>query len=105
MKFIPTEEIYKRKGRRCGLPAWAYNNAELAALEIEQIFLRNWLFVAHVAELARSGDYQCFGMDDERAVVLRDLLPVLELEQAPEKDALKQTNLKRQSQHKVATAS
>jgi phenylpropionate dioxygenase-like ring-hydroxylating dioxygenase large terminal subunit len=72
MKFIPTEEIFKRKGSRSGLPAWAYDNAELTALEIDRIFLRSWLFVAHAAELPRSGDYQCFGMGDERAVVVRD---------------------------------
>ena len=36
---------------RGGLPAWAYDNEELCALEKEVIFRRNWLFVGHVNEM------------------------------------------------------
>ena len=72
MKFLSASEIYARPGSRRGLPAWTYDNAELTRLEIERVFLRNWLFVAHVAELPNSGDYQCFGIGDERAVIVRD---------------------------------
>jgi phenylpropionate dioxygenase-like ring-hydroxylating dioxygenase large terminal subunit len=72
MNFIPAEEIFRDPAARRGLPAWAYNNEELTRLEIERLFLRNWLFVAHVSDLPRAGDYQCFEMGDERAVVVRD---------------------------------
>ena len=72
MKFLSAKEIYQQAGSRKGLPAWTYNNDELTELEMEQIFLRNWLFVAHVSDLPNSGDYQCFAMADERAVVVRD---------------------------------
>jgi phenylpropionate dioxygenase-like ring-hydroxylating dioxygenase large terminal subunit len=72
MKTLSAEKIFQRPGSRSGLPAWTYDNAELTSLEIEQVFLRNWLFVGHVAELPNSGDYQCFSMGDERAVVVRD---------------------------------
>ncbi len=34
--------------------------------------MRNWMFVAHVCDLPKAGDYQCFEMADERAVVVRD---------------------------------
>ena len=72
MKFLSANEIFARYDSRRGLPAWAYDNAELTRLEIEQVFLRNWLFVGHLADLPRSGDYQCFGIGNERAVVVRD---------------------------------
>ncbi|MCP4877372.1 MAG: Rieske (2Fe-2S) protein [Gammaproteobacteria bacterium] len=54
------------------LPAWTYNNDELTELEMEQIFLRNWVFVGHVSDIPNSGDYLCFGMANERAVIVRD---------------------------------
>jgi phenylpropionate dioxygenase-like ring-hydroxylating dioxygenase large terminal subunit len=71
MKFVSAEEIYQQAGSREGLPAWTYNSDELTQLEIEQLFLRNWMFVAHVSDLRRAGDYQCFEMGNERAVVVR----------------------------------
>ena len=72
MKFVTAEEIFQQAGSREGLPAWTYNSDELTQLEIEQLFLRNWMFVAHVSDLPRAGDYQCFEMGNERAVVVRD---------------------------------
>ncbi len=71
MKFVNAEEIYRRAGGRGGLPAWTYNNAELTALETEQLFLRHWQFVGHVADLPNPGDYLCFELADERAIVVR----------------------------------
>ena len=72
MKFVSAQEIFKQAGSRKGLPAWTYNNDELTQLEMEQVFLRNWIFIGHVSDLPNSGDYQCFAMADERAVVVRD---------------------------------
>lgn len=72
MKVVSAQEIYKKTGSRGGLPAWTYNSDELTQLEIEQLFLRNWLFVGHVSDIPNSGDYQCFAMGSERAVVVRD---------------------------------
>ena len=72
MKFTDVKEIYQTQASRRGLPAWTYNNDELTRLEMEQVFLRNWLFVAHVSDIPNSGDYQCFAIADERAVVVRD---------------------------------
>ena len=72
MNFLPASEIFKDPAARRGLPAWTYNNGELTELELDRIFLRQWLFVAHVSDLPRAGDYHCFEMGDERAVVVRD---------------------------------
>jgi len=72
MKFLSAKEIYQQAGSRKGLPAWTYNSDELTRLEMERVFLRNWMFVAHVSDLPNSGDYQCFAMANERAVVVRD---------------------------------
>jgi phenylpropionate dioxygenase-like ring-hydroxylating dioxygenase large terminal subunit len=72
MKFLSPGDIFRVPGTRRGLPAWTYNNDELTQLEMERVFLRNWMFVAHVSDLPRAGDYKCFEMANERAVVVRD---------------------------------
>jgi len=72
MKFVSAQEIYRDPASRKGLPAWAYNSDELTQLEMEQLFLRSWRFVGHVSDIPNSGDYQCFEMAHERAVVVRD---------------------------------
>ena len=72
MKFVSAQEIFRDPESRKGLPAWTYNSDELTQLEMEQLFLRSWRFVGHVSDIPKSGDYQCFEMADERAVVVRD---------------------------------
>jgi len=72
MKFIEASEIFQDEADRWGLPAWTYNSDELTQLEIEQVFLRNWMFVGHVSDIPNPGDYKCFTMGNERAVVVRD---------------------------------
>ncbi|MDH3537126.1 MAG: Rieske 2Fe-2S domain-containing protein, partial [Gammaproteobacteria bacterium] len=72
MKFIDVSEIFQDEADRWGLPAWTYNNDELTQLEIEQVFQRNWMFVGHVSDIPNPGDYKCFTMGNERAVVVRD---------------------------------
>ena len=72
MKFESPSKIFADESSRKGLPAWTYNNEELTELEMEQVFLSNWLFVGHVSDMPRTGDYQCLTMGNERAVVVRD---------------------------------
>ena len=72
MKKLSTQEVFENPVSRQGLPAWTYNNAELTELEIDQIFLRNWIFAGHVSEIPRRGDYQCVNVGTERAVIVRD---------------------------------
>ncbi len=73
MKFTTAEALYQKAGgKRSGLPAWTYNNAELTQLEMEQVFLLNWIWVGHISDIPNSGDYKCLDIANERAVVLRD---------------------------------
>src|SRR5210317_821512 len=72
MKFLSAKEIFDQTGNgRKGLPAWTFNNPELAQLEIEQVFLRNWFWVGHVSDIPDTGDYKCQELGNERAVVIR----------------------------------
>jgi TetR/AcrR family transcriptional regulator, transcriptional repressor of bet genes len=54
------------------LPAWAYSNATLFALEREQLFRHAWQMLGHADQLARGGDYLTLDLALERALVLRD---------------------------------
>src|SRR5690606_36733612 len=39
------------------VPLWVYNDPDLYRLELERIFARNWMFVAHESEIPRKGNY------------------------------------------------
>ncbi len=54
------------------LPRDAFASADIFARERERIFLRSWLLVGHVSELAQSGSYFLFELDRESVIVVRD---------------------------------
>ncbi|GAA5090843.1 aromatic ring-hydroxylating oxygenase subunit alpha [Nocardia iowensis] len=53
------------------LPPTAYTSPELWELERERIFGRSWLLVAHVDQLAETGDYVAVSVAGESVVVTR----------------------------------
>ena len=72
MNFMSPDTVYAQASNsRQGLPAWTYNNAELTDLEINNIFLKTWLWAGHVSEISEVGDYQCMELAHERAVIIR----------------------------------
>ncbi len=68
---LPKGERRRPLEQRGGLPPWAYDNAELTALEKELVFRRNWLLVGHVGQIPKVGDYMTLDVADERALVVR----------------------------------
>lgn len=56
---------------RSGLPAWTYFNQELLDLETDVLFRRHWQLACHQADLPEVGNYVCFDMCGERAVIIR----------------------------------
>jgi len=89
MKFVSAQEIYRVPGSRKGLPAWTYNSDELTQLEMEQLFLRNWMFEVWLGVASFQNR-------------LRELLPVVAREQAPEEGGLKALNERLLAQKNVA---
>ncbi len=71
MKLIPPADIYQQAGGRKGLAGWTYHNAELTHLEMEQVILKSWIFIGHISEIKKKGDYLAFDMGRERALVVR----------------------------------
>ncbi|WP_420419967.1 aromatic ring-hydroxylating oxygenase subunit alpha [Pacificispira sp.] len=55
---------------RGGLPAWTYHNEELTEIEKEVLFRRHWQLACHVSNVPNPGDYLCFDMVGERAVIM-----------------------------------
>ena len=53
-------------------PGFIYNSPEHFAREKENIFMRDWLFVAHEQELESSGDYLTLRVLGEPALLTRD---------------------------------
>lgn len=72
MNFATAEKIFNQTGNgRSGLPAWTFNNEELAELEMMHVFLANWFWVGHVSDIPEIGDFKCQELGNERALVIR----------------------------------
>jgi phenylpropionate dioxygenase-like ring-hydroxylating dioxygenase large terminal subunit len=56
---------------RSGLPSWTYFNDELLELETDSLFRRHWQLACHQSDLPEPGNYVCFDMCGERAVIIR----------------------------------
>lgn len=54
------------------LPGYFYTSPEIFELEIEQIFMKEWLCVGRVEEFAQPGDYHAFRIVNEPVLVARD---------------------------------
>ncbi|MGO9933865.1 MAG: aromatic ring-hydroxylating oxygenase subunit alpha [Steroidobacteraceae bacterium] len=66
----PTAE--RALGPAHALPAWVYNNADLARLELERVLKPSWQIVCHVNSIPQTGDYETFDLGPESVMVLRD---------------------------------
>ena len=56
---------------RSGLPAWTYTNPELFELEKTLLFRQHWQIAGHVADVPNAGDFVCFDIVGERALIVR----------------------------------
>ena len=59
----------------CQKPGWSleqrfYTDPEIYKLELDQIIMRNWIFAAHVSELAHPGDFKVVKVADESAIIV-----------------------------------
>ena len=45
---------------------------EIYQQELEQVFMRSWLFVGHESQVAKPGDYFASGMGEESVLLCRD---------------------------------
>lgn len=60
MTTATTSKVLRRLGERApgsGLPREFYTDAEIFQIDLEQIFYTDWVFVAHSAELPKTGSY------------------------------------------------
>ena len=61
----------KRRAEARHMPGWMYTSPEIFELETERLFLKEWLAVGRLEELANPGDYLTFDIVDEPIVVTR----------------------------------
>ena len=65
-------DVLGKVSRTDMLAPWTYRSEELTALELEALFLSDWLLAGHASEIPNSGDYTTFNIGGERAVLIRD---------------------------------
>lgn len=53
------------------VPAWAYSNSALLALERDRLFRPSWQLVGHEADIPKVGDYLTVDLAGERVLVVR----------------------------------
>jgi AcrR family transcriptional regulator len=53
------------------VPAWAYSNSALLAVERDRLFRPSWQLVGHEADIPRVGDYLTADLAGERVLVVR----------------------------------
>ena len=53
-------------------PASYYTSKDLYDLEVENIFMKEWLWVGHEEQVKKPGDYFAFNIVDEPIIVVRD---------------------------------
>lgn len=54
------------------LPGWVYSSPELYRREIDEIFLRDWLYAGRVEEVENPGDYMTLRIAEQPIVIARD---------------------------------
>jgi Rieske 2Fe-2S family protein len=55
----------------CALPRPFYLEPEVFNLDIERVFLRNWIYAGHVASIPKPGDYFLYDLAEESILVIR----------------------------------
>lgn len=53
------------------VPLWIYNDQEVYETELEQIFGRSWIFMAHETEIPNKSDYVVRSIGDDPFIVVR----------------------------------
>lgn len=53
------------------LPRPFYIEPEVFNLDIERVFLRNWIYAGHVSSIPRAGDYFLYDLAEESIIVIR----------------------------------
>jgi nitrite reductase/ring-hydroxylating ferredoxin subunit len=66
-----TKSAWARNDAEGNLPAWAYSDTALLALEREALFKPSWQLVGHEADIPKQGDYITADLAGERVLVMR----------------------------------
>lgn len=55
----------------CALPQAFYRDPDIYRHDIEQIFLKSWLYAGHQSEIPKVGDWFLFEFDEESVIIIR----------------------------------
>jgi Rieske 2Fe-2S family protein len=64
-------ELIAKQRPGVGLSRAFYADPEIFNLDVERVFLRNWIYAGHVASIPRAGDYFLYDLAEESILVIR----------------------------------
>ena len=64
-------ELFAQHTPGSGLPRAFYIDPDVFNLDVERLFLRNWIYAGHVASIPRPGDYFLYDLAEESILVIR----------------------------------
>src|SRR5688572_15623178 len=71
-KICELDDLIKEQRPGWSLPQPFYDDQKIFNLDMERIFRRGWLFVGHVSQLSKIGDYFNYEIDGESLIIIRD---------------------------------
>ncbi|MDG1708934.1 MAG: Rieske (2Fe-2S) protein, partial [Emcibacteraceae bacterium] len=69
--FKPISQLLEDYQDGYSLEQEFYKNPDIYHKEIENIFLRHWLFAGHTSQIPKTGDYFLCEFDNESIIVIR----------------------------------
>jgi Rieske 2Fe-2S family protein len=65
-------QLAERQQDMTGMPREFYRDPDIYERDIEQIFLRSWLYAGHKSEISRVGDWFLFELAGESVIIVRN---------------------------------
>lgn len=72
LKRTELQDILAGHPEGYSLPQIFYTSREVYALDLDRVWNRNWIWVGHVSQIPRPGDYFLFDYGPESLIILRD---------------------------------
>ncbi len=72
MQFTDISRLLEQHKPGFAMAQEFYRDLDIYQVEINEIFMKSWLYAGHVSEIPNGGDYLLFDFADESVIIIRD---------------------------------